>query len=63
MQYVNAEWLRDEITGTYTIKATGDDGSVWYVPTLDCDVPPWPDFLKEGGKIAGTGPPPEKSNE
>lgn len=46
MQYVSAEWVVDETMGTRTIKAIGDDGSVWWVPAIDCDVPPWPEFLE-----------------
>jgi hypothetical protein len=61
-KYVSAEWLRDEITGTYTIKAIGDDGSEWWIPSIDTDVPPWPDFLREGGEVTGLGPPDTRSD-
>ena len=57
-KYVSAEWVHDEIMDTYTIRAVGDDDSVWFIPALDCDVPPWPDYLKDGGEVTGTGPPP-----
>jgi len=56
MQYVSAEWVDDGLGGK-VIKATGDDGSTWYVPSLNSDVPPWPQFLAEGGEVTGTGPP------
>jgi hypothetical protein len=49
--YVSAEWVADEEMGTRVIKATGNDGSVWYVPETMCDIPPWPQFLvTEAGK-------------
>ncbi len=51
MEYVSAEWVEDPVMGTRSIRATGDDGSIWWVPSLDCDVPPWPAFLEtEAGK-------------
>lgn len=61
MQYVAAEWHHDEVFDEYTIKATGDDGSTWWVPSLACDVPPWPQYLAEGGTITGTPPPPKEA--
>jgi hypothetical protein len=49
--YVSAEWVEDPIMKTKTIKATGDDGSIWWVPELACDIPPWPSFLQtEAGR-------------
>lgn len=44
--YVSAEWVEDPVLGTRSIKATGDDGSIWWIPGLLCDVPPWPEFLE-----------------
>lgn len=49
--YTSAEWVEDPVMGTRTIKAIGDDESIWWIPGALCDVPPWPDFLKtEAGK-------------
>ncbi len=45
MEYVSAELVENGM-GDQLIKATGDDGSIWWIPSLLCDVPPWPDFLK-----------------
>jgi hypothetical protein len=50
MKFVSAEWITDPITGEHaTIRATGDDGSIWYVPSAGSDVPPWPEFIEEYG--------------
>jgi hypothetical protein len=57
MEFVSAEWVHDEEFNTYQIKATGDDGSVWWLNSIDSDVPPWPQYLAEGGTVTGTGPP------
>jgi hypothetical protein len=60
-EYVSAEWVHDETMGTYTIKAIGDDDSVWWIGSVNSDVPPWPAYMEEvkaGTKqIAGTAPP------
>jgi len=56
-KYVSAEWVHDGFSDSYTIKAIGDDGSEWFIPALDCDVPPWPDYLGDGGEVTGLGPP------
>lgn len=60
MEYVSAEWVVDEVMKTRIIKATGDDGSIWWVPELLCDIPPWPEFLESAaGKAFKETPPPE----
>jgi hypothetical protein len=59
MKYVSAEWVHDEVLDTYTIKATGDDGVTYWLGSIDSDVPPWPEFLAEGGTVTGSGPPEE----
>jgi len=51
MKFVEAEWVEVEF-GDRVIKATGDDGSIWYVQSVDSDVPPWPEFLEEYGAAA-----------
>lgn len=56
MEYVSAEWVVDPFDGTRVIKATGDDGSVWWVQAADCDVPPWPQFLEKNGLKAIKAP-------
>jgi len=63
MQYVSAEWVHDETTDTWSIKATGDDGQTYWVPSAQTDVPPWPEFLEKGGRVIGTGPPEAQQNE
>ena len=55
MEYVSAEWVVDEIGGRI-IKATGDDGSIWWVQAADSDVPPWPSFLEKHGLKAIKAP-------
>ena len=48
--YVSAEWIEDP-AGTRSIKAIGDDGQEYWIPSVDTDVPPWPEFLKtEAGR-------------
>lgn len=49
MEYVSAEWAVDPFGGTRVIKATGDDGNVYWVQAADSDVPPWPEFLAKNG--------------
>ena len=54
MKYVSAEWIPPAYEGgTGTIKAIGDDGIEYFIPSMDCDVPPWPDYLAEGGTVTG----------
>lgn len=52
--YVSAEWVTDEALGIRIIKAIGDDGSIWSIPSVDSDVPPWPRFIEEHGVDAIT---------
>lgn len=59
MKFVKAQWLEPTFPGgDRIIKATGDDGSEWFVPSETSDVPPWPDFLAEGGVIDPAEEPP-----
>lgn len=57
--YVSAEWVDAEPPGQRMIKATGNDGSIWWVPAIDSDVPPWPQFLETeaGQAFKATEPP------
>jgi len=58
--YVSAEWVDIGIAG-HQIKAIGDDDSIWWIPELLCDVPPWPDFLEsETGKAFLAASPPKE---
>lgn len=59
-KYVSAEWIHDEVFNTYTIKATGDNGEIYWLGSDKSDVPPWPEYLTEGGTISGTPPPAPK---
>lgn len=57
-KYVSAVWVEPAQPGDpYTIMATGDDGVEYFIFSPDTDVPPWPEYLAEGGVIDGTGPP------
>lgn len=59
MKYVSAEYIPPAYEGAPgTIKAVGDDGQEYFIPSMDCDVPPWPDFLAEGGTVVGYVAPP-----
>ena len=61
MKYVSAEYippLEEGMPGM--IKAIGDDGVEYWIPAMDCDVPPWPDFLAEGGEVVGYVAPEEE---
>lgn len=57
MKFISAEWV-DDATGGKIIRAVGDDDSVWWVPVINSDVPPWPEFIAEYGEAAVTGEPP-----
>lgn len=70
--YVSAEWGPvDPLTGARNIQAVGNDDSIWWIPGLDCDVPPWPDYLAENpeertrleAEAAAAQPPPEPQPE
>jgi hypothetical protein len=50
MKYVSAQW-KDLGGGLKQIVAKGDDGVEYTIPGEDCDVPPWPEYLAEGGTI------------
>lgn len=62
MKYVSAHWVTSATGAAPTIKATGDDGVEYFIPSEDSDVPPWPEYLAEGGTIdpdpAPPAPPP-----
>jgi hypothetical protein len=65
MKYVSAEWV-DNPMGSPNIKAVGDDGKEYWIPSVDTDVPPWPEFLAEGNVVAdpaGVAPPPVEKSE
>lgn len=58
MEYVSAEYVPPAFEGMNgSIKAIGDDGKEYWIPSMDCDVPPWPDYLARGGKVEGYVPP------
>lgn len=60
MKYVSAKWQNSPIQPSDpTIVASGDDGQTYYIPSEDCDVPPWPEYLAEGGTIEPADPPEE----
>ena len=52
MKYVSAEYVPSTMEGDPPmIKAIGDDGIEYWIPSIDTDVPPWPEFLAEGGTV------------
>lgn len=62
-KFVSAEWVTDPVMNTTSIKAIGDDDSVWWIGSVDSDVPPWPEFIEEHGIAAITGVPPTQHKE
>ena len=68
MKYISARYQENPTQPSDpSIVATGDDGQVYFIPSMDCDVPPWPEYLAEGGTVTAleevqppsTYPPPE----
>jgi hypothetical protein len=53
MPYVSAKFIKDPMTGdTDTlIEAIDDQGRVWSVPGMDCDVGDWLDYVASGGTV------------
>jgi hypothetical protein len=63
-EYVSAEWLEPTFPGgDPVIKAIGDDGLEYFVPSVTTDVPPWPKFLESaaGKAFLETAPPPPEA--
>lgn len=58
MKYVSARWVNPPqgMPGNPTILAIGDDGMEYSIPSEDSDVPPWPQYLIDGGTIAPADP-------
>lgn len=56
MKYVSAQWVEPPTGGQKSIRAIGDDGNEYFIPNEDSDVPPWPEYLIEGGTIAPADP-------
>jgi len=55
-KYVSAKWSTPAFAGEQpVITAIGDDGKTYTIPSIDSDVPPWPEFLAEGGTVAPAG--------
>lgn len=51
-KFVSAQWQTPMSPGQEpNIKAVGDDGLEYFIPSASTDVPPWPQFLAEGGVI------------
>lgn len=52
-EYVSAEWIAPAYPGgDPVIKAIGDDGLEYFIASEDSDVPPWPQFIANGGTIS-----------
>lgn len=61
-KYVSAQWVAGILGGPPMIKAIGDDGLEYFIPDENTDVPPWPQYIEDGGTIAPADepePPPE----
>jgi hypothetical protein len=57
MKYVSAQYVESPIPGGQSnIKAIGDDGNEYWIPSIDTDVPPWPEFIAEGGTVEEAEP-------
>jgi hypothetical protein len=55
-KFVSAKWNTAAFAGEQpTISAIGDDGLSYTIPSADSDVPPWPQYLADGGTIAPAG--------
>lgn len=66
MQYVSAEWVvvSEAVPPYAIIKAVADNGSVWWVSSIDSDVPPWPQFLEtEAGRTFSALPVPSVAQQ
>jgi hypothetical protein len=50
-KFVSAKWQMPIPGQEPTIKAVGDDGLEYFLPSVNSDVPPWPQFIAEGGVI------------
>lgn len=55
-KYVSAQWMKSAFGGLDTIKAIGDDGVEYFIGSEASDVPPWPQFLADGGIIEPADP-------
>lgn len=66
-KYLSAQWQNPAMPGApKNIKAIGDDDMEYFIPSWDCDIPPWPDYIINGGSIAPADPvepPPEEPDE
>jgi len=52
-KFVSAKFNTPAFVGEQpTITAIGDDGLAYTIPSVDTDVPPWPQYLADGGTIA-----------
>lgn len=56
MKYVSARWVNSPQGLPASILAIGDDGVEYSIPSEDSDVPPWPEYLAEGGTITPADP-------
>ena len=54
MKYVSAKWVGDPENPA--IEAIGEDGLKYYPGRLESTVPPWPEYLAEGGTIDPADP-------
>jgi len=50
MKFISAQWAYDALGGKQ-IRALDEDGKEHFVPSETTDVPPWPQYIAEGGTI------------
>lgn len=63
-KFVSAQWQAGMFPGQLgVIKAIGDDDQEYFVPSWNTDVPPWPDFIINGGHIDPVEETPEPEPE
>lgn len=61
-KFVSAQWQAPTFPGAEpNIKAIGDDGLEYLIPSMESDVPPWPEYLADGGEVAPAEGDPELS--
>lgn len=51
MKFVSAQYVKGLYGTRDSIKATSDDGKEYFIPSVQSDVAPWPEFLACGGVI------------
>jgi len=58
-KFVSAQWRAAVFPAEAVIEAIGDDGETYFIPSMDSDVPPWPQYLADGGEVVRADPSPQ----